>query len=92
MDDLVDLILRTVTDPKTWGEVACRRGEQLGAQSFWMFHMDEGGPDFLALQGPLPALLEAYAAHFHSRDILMEEELRRPQDFLGRAPSASKTS
>jgi DNA-binding CsgD family transcriptional regulator len=85
MDDLVDLIYETVTDPTIWSEVARRMGEQIGAQSFWMFDMDEGGPDFLALQGLSPALLDAYAAHFHSRDILMAEELRRPQDFLGRA-------
>jgi DNA-binding CsgD family transcriptional regulator/PAS domain-containing protein len=85
MDDLIDLIYETIVDPALWSAVARRMSEQLDAQSFWMFHMDSTGPDFLALQGLSPRLLEAYEAHFHSRDILMEEELRRPQDFLGRA-------
>jgi len=85
MDDLIDLIYETVADPSVWSEVACRMSRQVSAQAFWMFHMDAGGPNFLALQGLSPTLLEAYGAHFHSRDILMEEELRRPQDFLGRA-------
>jgi PAS domain-containing protein len=85
MDDLIDLIYETIADPAVWNTVARRMSGQLGAQSFWMFYMDAAGPDFLALCGLSPTLLEAYEAHFHSRDILMEEELRRPQDFLGRA-------
>jgi DNA-binding CsgD family transcriptional regulator len=85
MDDLIDLIYETVADPTVWSDVARRMSEHISAQSFWMFYMDASGPDFLALQGLSPTLLEAYGAHFHSRDILMEEELRRPQDFLGRA-------
>jgi DNA-binding CsgD family transcriptional regulator len=85
MDDLIDLIYETVADPTVWSQVASRMSQQIGAQAFWMFYMDARGPDFLALQGLSPTLLEAYGAHFHSRDILMEEELRRPQDFMGRA-------
>jgi DNA-binding CsgD family transcriptional regulator len=85
MDDLIDLIYETIADPAVWNTVARRMSGQLGAQSFWMFYMDAAGPDFLALRGLSTTLLEAYEAHFHSRDILMEEELRRPQDFLGRA-------
>jgi DNA-binding CsgD family transcriptional regulator/PAS domain-containing protein len=85
MDDLIDLIYETVADPTIWSAVARRMSEQLDAQSFWMFYMHPTGPDFLALQGLSPSLLQAYEAHFHSRDILMEEELRRPLDFLGRA-------
>ena len=85
MDDIIDLIYETVADPGLWNDVAGRMGRELRAASFWMFHMTETGPDFLALQDLSTALLEAYAAHFHSRDVLMEEELRRPEDFRGRA-------
>jgi DNA-binding CsgD family transcriptional regulator len=85
MTDLIDLIYETVAEPALWSAVVDRMSREIRAQSFWMFHMDEAGPDFLAVQGLSTGLLDPYQAHFHSHDILMAEELRRPQDFRGRA-------
>jgi DNA-binding CsgD family transcriptional regulator len=84
-EDLTGLIYETITDRSVWAEVIGRVSVDINASSFWMFRIKDRGPDFLAVQGISKSLLDPYAAYFHTRDVLMEEELRRSHDFVGRA-------
>jgi hypothetical protein len=91
LNDLIGLIYETVADAAVWREVACCMSAELEAQSFWMFRMERTGPNFLALEGLSKSLIDAYESYFHHFDILMAEELRRPQNSSAEL-SASTTS
>src|ERR1700744_2998306 len=85
MDDLVGLIYETIADPANWAEVTRRIAKEVSAESYWMFRIDSGAIDFYSAQNISKSLLDVYSAEFHNRDVLMQEEVRRAHDFMGRA-------
>jgi DNA-binding CsgD family transcriptional regulator len=85
LDDLVGLIYETIGDPSIWGEVTRRMAKEVSAESYWMFRVESGVFDFFASRGLSRSSLDGYAAELHKRDPLMQEEVRRSHDFVGRA-------